>query len=367
MSAYRRKDLGGWWCYRRVVKLPNGTKIRIKGKAPLNTKASAETAERAHVERVLNPRTESPTVREFHRTLMAYSELNNKDSEVATKRAIFTYRILPLLGDKRLDEIRPEVIEEFKAQLRSGDRPGGVPARKYGDKTVNNTLTVLRTMLGYAVRLERLGSVPRVDKLKVTTDDFDFLDFDELERAVAAATHDTEAMAILLVGAEAGLRIGEVKALKWEDIDFTRRILTVNRRDWRGKLGPPKSGKIRRIPLTSRLQAALKAHRHLIGPWVFCLPDGARYTHNHITSRLARVCRKAGLRIVTYHVLRHTFCSHLAMRGASARAIQELAGHASITTTQRYMHLAPAAGRTAIDLLELRGPSVAPLESTARN
>jgi site-specific recombinase XerD len=52
------------------------------------------------------------------------------------------------------------------------------------------------------------------------------------------------------------------------------------------------------------------------------------------------------------HILRHTFCSHLAMRGAPARAIQELAGHQDLGTTQRYMHLSPAALDAAIRLLE---------------
>ena len=52
------------------------------------------------------------------------------------------------------------------------------------------------------------------------------------------------------------------------------------------------------------------------------------------------------------HILRHTFCSHLSMRGAPARAIQELAGHADLTMTQRYMHLSPAALDAAIRLLD---------------
>ncbi|MFL5345758.1 MAG: tyrosine-type recombinase/integrase [Hyalangium sp.] len=52
------------------------------------------------------------------------------------------------------------------------------------------------------------------------------------------------------------------------------------------------------------------------------------------------------------HVLRHTFCSRLAMRGAPAKAIQELAGHENLSTTQRYMHLSPAAKDAAISLLD---------------
>ena len=60
----------------------------------------------------------------------------------------------------------------------------------------------------------------------------------------------------------------------------------------------------------------------------------------------------AGLRIAGTHILRYTFCSHLAMRGAPARAIQELAGHKDLMTTQRYMHLSPNAIHDAIRLLE---------------
>ena len=76
-------------------------------------------------------------------------------------------------------------------------------------------------------------------------------------------------------------------------------------------------------------------------------------SENIIGNHVDHSARSAKLKYRGVHVLRHTFCSHLAMRGAPARAIQELAGHADLRTTQRYMHPSPAALDAAIRLLEL--------------
>jgi integrase len=76
-----------------------------------------------------------------------------------------------------------------------------------------------------------------------------------------------------------------------------------------------------------------------------------------IADSVRRAVRRAQLTVSGVHRLRHTFCSHLAMRGAPARAIQELAGHQDLTTTQRYMHLSPAAIEGAIRLLDQQGPT----------
>jgi site-specific recombinase XerD len=76
--------------------------------------------------------------------------------------------------------------------------------------------------------------------------------------------------------------------------------------------------------------------------------------------------RRAGLRVTTgaLHILRHTFCSHLAMRGAPAKAIQELAGHSDLSMTMRYMHLSPAARDSAIGLLNGAAPNFGDIVET---
>jgi site-specific recombinase XerD len=119
----------------------------------------------------------------------------------------------------------------------------------------------------------------------------------------------------------------------------------------------PKSGRLRYVPMTARLAAALRDHRHLRGTRVVCQRDGSPLTQDVVRDHVQRAARRAQLAMSGVHRLRHTFCSHLAMRGAPARAIQELAGHQDLTTTQRYMHLSPAAIESAIRLLEQPSPS----------
>jgi len=91
---------------------------------------------------------------------------------------------------------------------------------------------------------------------------------------------------------------------------------------------------------------------------VLCCDDGTPLTRQTVQSRMLGAARRAKLPNSGVHILRHTFCSHLAMRGAQAKAIQELAGHQDLSTTQRYMHLSPAALDAAIPLLDGAGSAL---------
>ncbi len=101
---------------------------------------------------------------------------------------------------------------------------------------------------------------------------------------------------------------------------------------------------------------ALKGHRHLRGPYVFCQPDGQPLTASMTEHRLSRAVRRAGISReqgrITWHDLRHTCSSHLAMRGVPLKVIQELMGHATIEMTMRYAHLAPEARQSAVQQLD---------------
>ena len=121
----------------------------------------------------------------------------------------------------------------------------------------------------------------------------------------------------------------------------------------------PKMGRIRYVPLTARLAAALRQHQHLRGQRVLVNRDGRSFTLEMVEDQVRWAACRSGLEDDGVHILRHTFCSHLAMRRVLARAIQELAGHANPSMTQRYMQLSPAAVRGAIELLNQLAPSFA--------
>jgi integrase len=154
-----------------------------------------------------------------------------------------------------------------------------------------------------------------------------FHDFDEFERLVEVARSEALALLVVLLGGEAGLRCGEIMALEWTDIDFAKWQLTVARSEWKGHVTMPKGGRIRYVPMTRRLTEALREARHLRGPRVLCDGTGKPLTQKVIQVLVRRTARRA-------------------------RAIQELAGHQDLGTTQRYMHLSAAALDAAIRLLE---------------
>ena len=352
IRPYRR---GGWEVDIRVT-LPDGTERRERRKAPVSSKSGANRWAQAREQNLLlhrasKPRKEVPTLREFaERFVDGYARANrHKPSGIAQKESILRVHLLPALGSQRLDTITNEDVQRLKVRL-------GIRA----PSTVNNVLTVLSTLLKTAVAWDILERVPcTIQLLRRPRTSAAFHDFDAFERLVDAAhAIDAETHLLVLLGGEAGLRCGEKMALEWMDVNLTRNQIAVQRSEWKGQVTATKGGRVRHVPLTVRLAAALRAHQHLRHKRVLTTKTGEALTQKMVQDRVRWAARKARLEHEGVHILRHTFCSHLAKRGAPARAIQELAGHQDLSTTQRYMHLSPAALDSAIRLLD--GPKPVP-------
>ncbi len=352
---------------------PDGAPLRQRIKAPVESKSAAKRwGEARERELLLQPspivlqrqeekRKEVPTLREFApRAIAQHARANRqKASTIYAKERIFENHLYTAFGDQKLDEISDELVQKLKADL-SGKAP----------KTVNNILTVLGKTLRLAVKWKVIGTMPcTIELLKVSNLVPEFYEFAQYGWLVSAARAlDARTLLVVLLGGDAGLCASEMIGLRGEDVDLRRGQLIIERAVWRGIVDSPKSGRGRIIPMTDALAEALGKVRLVPGEPVIRRKDGRPAHPDDLRRWLRAAQRHANVTLSQGpHILRHTFCSHLAMRGAPAKAIQELAGHTNLTTTYRYMHLSPAAREGAIRLLNRResGPIFGEMLETA--
>lgn len=251
----------------------------------------------------------------------------------------------PTFGSLRLRDIRVEHSDQYVTEHGH-----------LANKTVNNHLTLLISMLNVAVDLRWITRAPRIKKHKVRAiaEEYRYLRSDEeIGRFLRAAQEEGDAVHILYATAiYTGMRQGELAGLAWSDVDFEGRLITVQR----SFKGPTKSGDVRYVPLLDVLLPQLRA-------WRLRCPSRLVFENRlgkmHAPSArifqevLHRVLRRAGFpeevrrgrpwRYIRFHDLRHTFASHWMKNGGDIFKLQRVLGHKSMDMTQRYAHLAPDA------------------------
>lgn len=369
------------WFFRTVVKLTDGTKRRVSGTpgspGPYqdlsNTRAGAEEAEHRAIAAAkgeqpgvpLQQPKEVPTLRDFAENFylpkmrtIGNKKGKNKPATLDAKESHLRVHLYPRFGDMPIDRVDEIAVEDLKLALGELGR---------SPKTINNVLTTLHNILRNAKKRKLIKAVPDIEWLRVGEQGFDFLDFEEADRLLAGAAKVPEWTCAVLLALKSGLRLGELRALRWSDVDLVASKVTVRRNLWRNHEGTPKNGKSRTVDLPSSAVSALKEHRHLRGDRVFLDPDGRDYSIGAWRHGLYRSCRRAGLRDVGWHTLRHSFASHLVMRGATFKEVQELMGHGTIAMTLRYSHLAPGATAAAVAKLDEPAPSWQQMAAAAKS
>jgi len=340
----------------------DGRAERIRKTSPVQTRRGAEAYERQIRQALLDgsygkeKETDVPTLEKFQTEFIAWCRgERQKASGIESKESSLRAHLVPLFGDRRLDSFdakdQVKLRKRFEAKSRS---------------TYNNTATALNSLLQVAVELKVVQQVPFKFRLYKRQDKSrPFYDFDQFEWLVEAARKvSTTAEVIVLLGGEAGLRRSEMFPLLWSACDLRRRLVNVEEaevviRDERNR-DDTKGRESRTVPMTQRLWDALKRHQHLQGDRVLYTGRGKEFTPKALKRLLMKVQRRARLEVNgNVHILRHTFCSHLAMRGAPAKSIQQLAGHRNLSTTLKYMHLAPGEAQRAIALLDDRAAHLA--------
>jgi integrase len=278
-----------------------------------------------------------------------------KPSTFESYERMIRNHIRPALGHKKLKTLAPDHVQYFyQSKLDNGLAPG----------TVRLMHAILHKALEQAVKW---GAVPRnvckaVTPPKPNPEEIRPLDAEQAKRLLGVAGGNRlEALYVLAV--TAGLRVGELLGLKWEDMDVDTETLRIRRTKSQARTGPtftaPKNGKGRSIKLTRRAVEALKTHKAIQNAerlkagslWqdnnlMFCTAAGKPLDFRNLaTASFKPLLEKAGLPDIRFHDLRHTCATLLLSRGHHPKLVQELLGHASVALTlDRYSHVLPGMG-----------------------
>jgi integrase len=288
---------------------------------------------------------------------------DRKQATIDLYASIAKKHLVPILGGRRLDKIRPSDVEALILTKRQAG---------LAQSTVRTIYTVLRSALDIAMRDGLLARNPAaaVRRPAVDRQEASYLSVEQAQRLLEEMRGERLEPLFRLMLAT-GLRRGEALALHWSDIDLDRAMLrvrwTLTRTSKGLQLGEPKTEKSRRtVPLPRSTVEVLRAHRgrhaaHRLAAaevWqdsdlVFTTEIGTPLEPRNVLRQFDKIARRAGLRDVHLHTLRHSTASFLLAAGTHTKVVQEHLGHSSYAiTADIYSHVAPEQRREAADRLD---------------
>ena len=261
-------------------------------------------------------------------------------STVLGYRKAVEARLLPTFGGTPLERIDTRTAERWRQSLLDA---------KLSANTVNKLRWKAEAIYKRALRVwDNLPPNPFANLERQPqrfSGEFNVLAPDEI-LLLAEHAGDEQDAALYTVAGFTGLRLGELRALRWRDLAFADRLVHVPRSYTRGAFKTPKSGRVRSVPMIDHVIGPLdrlSRREHFTGPddLVFCNQVGDVIDESALRRRFYRALTASGLKRVRLHDLRHSYCT-LAVRAYRIDEVKAYAGHADIAMTMRYVHHVPA-------------------------
>ncbi|RMH07491.1 MAG: site-specific integrase [Nitrospirae bacterium] len=304
-----------------IIKIGRGISRSVAAEIARIRRASIVRAESG----IKKPR--NPLFEDACREFMRWAKANLKPRTFVSYQECIQ-RLLESFHGKRREEISPFALEKHKQRRIAAD----VRVRVNRELAVGRRLFNLCAIWGL---YEGNNPFCAVTRLKEPQQRVQFLEPEEERQLVEAAHSPLKELIVLAVNT--GLRVrSEALALRWRDVDFSRKTLTV-------PAAYAKSGRTRVIPLNAKALEALYALRNRTsGEFVISKTDGSSY--RNFQSQFHALVTRVGLAHtgISIHTLRHTFASRLVMADPDLRTVQDLGGWASLAMVQRYAHVASA-------------------------
>jgi len=271
-----------------------------------------------------------------------------KPSALRSYEEALRTKVLPELGGMRLSSVDRVAVQDLIDRL---------VAKGHAPSTVRNAVLPLRAIFRRSVARSEVVQNPTLEmSLPAVRGRRDRVARPEEAKGLIEAVPEGD-RAIWATALYAGLRRGELQALRWADVDFDAGLIRVER-SWDQREGPiePKSrAGCRRVPLVRTLRTELAAHRlRENGTSELALGRGGKRFPSAAVLRRARAAWEThGLRSIGLHECRHTYAAFMIAAGVNAKALSQYMGHSSITVTlDRYGHLMPGSEDEAAGMLE---------------
>lgn len=334
MPLFLRKDIKQRsWAYEFTYKgkryratLGNISKTRAK---ELYEKAKVAAREEASKP----PKKENPFLRDVVNDYFDYYRANRKKNSV--DRHYYSWiAVQPTFGHYRMSEITPLMIEKYRQNR---------PLLGRSNVTINRELAFLRNVYSMAVKWHKAEDNP-VKEVKQAREDnlrIRFLNDEEEPRLLGECK--IHLYLVVLTAIHTGLRRGELLSLIWNNIDFERRLVTV-------EAGYSKNHEPRNVPMSLRLTETLEPLKMAGSDPVFLNSNGDPY--RNVTTAFNSAVKRAKIEDFVFYDLRHTFASRLVMAGVDLTTVKELMGHKTIQMTLRYSHLSPAHKHAAVAVFD---------------
>lgn len=369
----RQRAPGSWSLVIYLGRDPATGKKRQKWVTFYGTKRSAQRELRELVRRYEAASWSAPsseTVAEFlQRWLRDHAEANLRDTSASKYRYTVEKYIAPRLGHVALQQLTPALIQGMCSDLLARGARGGKPL---GRRTVKEVYGSLRSALNCAVRWGVLlaNPVQGVDAPRAATPEMKFWT-QEQAMAFLEAVREDPSYPVFWLAVVCGMRRGEIAGLKWDDVDWEGRRISVQRTLVPTQGGPPRIHETKtatgRRPLDVgpetlrilRRHRARQAEEKLRNPdyadgnWIFADERGLVYNPNRHSKRFWELLSGTGLPRIRFHDLRHTCATLMLKRGEHPKVVSERLGHASVQITlDRYSHVVPGLQREAARRLE---------------
>ncbi len=363
----KKKGSGVWWVY---ITHQGKRKAKQIGRDKAKADKIAKTIEAKLVLGQLNLDTEptSPLFKDY-----AESWLENQIKLLRSRNTHERYQrvlekhVFPKLGNKHINKVSRSDIRQVLLAVHN---------KGLSSSSVRLTRDVMSGVFCCAIDEEVLETNPVTNVLKrlglekKKKEPTQPLTTEEVQHFLCICLKfSPEFYPLFLCGFRTGMRLGELLALKWSVIDWNKRFIQVDKSYKRGEVSQTKTGKTRRVDLSDQLaetlktlliqrkREALKSGHGEEVEWIFH-KNGKPISQNSVRNVFKRILKKAGIREIRVHDMRHTFASLLLSQGESPVYVKEQLGHHSIKiTVDIYGHLIPSSNRQAVNQLDEQQPS----------